>query len=91
MDAIKTTSLSKYYGSSRGIIDMNLIVEQGTAVLFRLYRAKWRRKKHYNPYFTGTHCTLKRKRTTIRNGHYTPKRIDSLPCWIYALGSFLLP
>ncbi|MCI8494843.1 MAG: ABC transporter ATP-binding protein [Lachnospiraceae bacterium] len=29
MDAIKTTSLSKYYGSSRGIIDMNLIVEQG--------------------------------------------------------------
>jgi len=29
MDAIKTTSLTKYYGKSRGILDMNLTVEQG--------------------------------------------------------------
>ena len=29
MDAIKTISLTKYYGKSRGILDMNLTVEQG--------------------------------------------------------------
>ena len=29
MDAIKTTSLTKYYGKSRGITDMNLTVAQG--------------------------------------------------------------
>ncbi len=29
MDAIKTTSLTKYYGRARGITDMNLTVEQG--------------------------------------------------------------
>lgn len=29
MDAIKTTSLTKYYGNSRGITDMNLTVAQG--------------------------------------------------------------
>lgn len=29
MDAIKTTSLTKYYGKSRGITDMNLTVKQG--------------------------------------------------------------
>lgn len=29
MDAIKTTSLTKYYGRSRGIIDLNLTVKQG--------------------------------------------------------------
>lgn len=29
MDAIKTDSLTKYYGSARGIIDMNLSVEAG--------------------------------------------------------------
>lgn len=29
MDAIKTTSLTKYYGKSRGLIDMNLTVKQG--------------------------------------------------------------
>ncbi len=29
MNAIKTTSLTKYYGKSRGIIDMNLTVKQG--------------------------------------------------------------
>lgn len=29
MDAVKTTSLTKYYGSSRGIIDMNLSVKKG--------------------------------------------------------------
>ena len=29
MNAIKTTSLTKYYGKSRGIIDMNLAVKQG--------------------------------------------------------------
>lgn len=29
MDAIKTTSLTKYYGKARGITDMNLTVEQG--------------------------------------------------------------
>lgn len=29
MDAIKTTSLTKYYGKSRGIIDMNLTVKEG--------------------------------------------------------------
>lgn len=29
MDAIKTTSLTKYYGRSRGIIDLDLTVEQG--------------------------------------------------------------
>lgn len=29
MDAVKTTSLTKYYGKSRGIIDMNLTVKQG--------------------------------------------------------------
>ncbi len=29
MDAIRTTSLTKYYGKSRGILDMNLTVEQG--------------------------------------------------------------
>lgn len=29
MDAIKTTSLTKYYGSSRGIEDMDLTVKQG--------------------------------------------------------------
>lgn len=29
MDAIKTTSLTKYYGKARGIIDMNLTVKQG--------------------------------------------------------------
>lgn len=29
MDAIKTTSLTKYYGSSRGIEDMNLSVKEG--------------------------------------------------------------
>ncbi len=29
MEAIKTTSLTKYYGRARGITDMNLIVEQG--------------------------------------------------------------
>lgn len=29
MDAIKTTSLTKYYGKSRGIIAMNLTVKQG--------------------------------------------------------------
>ncbi len=29
MDAIKTTSLTKYYGKSKGIEDMNLTVEQG--------------------------------------------------------------
>ena len=29
MDALKTISLTKYYGKSRGILDMNLTVEQG--------------------------------------------------------------
>lgn len=29
MDAVKTTSLTKYYGKSRGIIDMDLTVKQG--------------------------------------------------------------
>ena len=29
MDAIKTMSLTKYYGKSKGIEDMNLTVEQG--------------------------------------------------------------
>ena len=29
MDAIKTNSLTKYYGRSRGITDMNLTVEEG--------------------------------------------------------------
>lgn len=29
MDAVKTTSLTKYYGKSRGIIDINLSVEEG--------------------------------------------------------------
>ena len=29
MTAIKTSSLSKYYGRSRGIIDINLTVEEG--------------------------------------------------------------
>lgn len=29
MDAIKTSSLTKYYGKSRGIIDINLTVKQG--------------------------------------------------------------
>ena len=29
MDALKTISLTKYYGKSRGILDMNLSVEQG--------------------------------------------------------------
>ena len=29
MYAVKTTSLTKYYGKARGIIDMNLTVEQG--------------------------------------------------------------
>lgn len=29
MDAIKTTSLTKYYGKARGITDMNLTVKQG--------------------------------------------------------------
>lgn len=29
MDALKTTSLTKYYGRARGITDMNLTVEQG--------------------------------------------------------------
>ncbi len=34
MDAIKTTSLTKYYGRARGITDMNLTVEQGDFVGF---------------------------------------------------------
>ena len=29
MDAIKTTSLTKYYGKARGIVDMNLTVKEG--------------------------------------------------------------
>ena len=29
MDAIRTNSLTKYYGRARGITDMNLTVEQG--------------------------------------------------------------
>lgn len=29
MDAVKTTSLTKYYGKARGIIDLNLTVKQG--------------------------------------------------------------
>lgn len=29
MDAIKTTNLTKYYGKARGIIDLNLTVDQG--------------------------------------------------------------
>ena len=29
MEAIKTENLTKYYGKSRGIVDLNLSVEQG--------------------------------------------------------------
>lgn len=29
MEAIKTTNLTKYYGKARGIVDLNLSVEQG--------------------------------------------------------------
>lgn len=29
MEAIKTTNLTKYYGKSRGIVDLNLSVEKG--------------------------------------------------------------
>ena len=29
MDAIKTTNLTKYYGKARGIIDLNLTVNEG--------------------------------------------------------------
>ena len=29
MDAIKTTNLTKYYGKSRGVIDLNLTVAEG--------------------------------------------------------------
>jgi len=30
MDAIRTEKLTKYYGKSRGILDLDLTVEQGT-------------------------------------------------------------
>ena len=36
MEAIKTENLTKYYGNSRGIMDLNLSVEQGDVFGFRI-------------------------------------------------------
>ncbi len=87
MDAIKTTSLTKYYGRARGITDMNLTVEQGDFFGF------------IGPNGAGKSTTIRTllgltspsERADSRHGYQPPKRGDSLPCGIYAFGGFLLP
>ena len=64
MYAIKTDSLTKYYGPSRGITDISLTVSEGD-----FYRSERSRKKHDHPLAPRADRPYKRKRRTPRHGY----------------------
>ena len=81
MDAIKTTSLTKYYGKSRGITDMNLTVAQGDFFGF------------IGPNGAGKSTTIRTLLGLIApsDGSAQILGMESLPRRVYAFRGFLLP
>ena len=62
MEAIKTENLTKYYGKSRGVLELNLSVEQGEVFGFigPIY---------HHSYPAGTGIPHKRQCSDFRYGH----------------------
>ena len=64
MNAVEINGLTKFYGKSRGIVDLSLTVAEG-----EFYRAKRRRKKHNCPHSSRADKKQRRERKNLRYGY----------------------
>ncbi len=88
MNVIETTKLTKYYGKSRGIVDLDMSVARGRDL--RLHRPERRREVDDDPHAARPDPPHQRLGDDLRQGHHQARPGDPRGRRLPALGGLLL-